>query len=330
LVAEGFLGVAAASEDASKIYLVSTKELAGGSIAGKPNLYLYEAGQPGNFTFVATLSGSDVTGDNERPSIVATAPIKHVAAVTPDGTALAFMSSASLTGYDNTDAVSSEADSEVFLYRAGPATLACVSCLGSGARPMGRNIEKEIHIFKVFWAAAQFPAAQSQLHFPHVLSDDGSRLFFESFDPLVLRDVNSQKDVYEWELLGTGNCTETAPGFTAAVGGCINLISSGESPQSSEIVDASADGRDMFFKTASSLLPQDPELIDIYDARVGGGFPLAEPAPPECEGEACQQPASPLNDPTPSSRTFVGPGNPVAKPKHHRRRHKKRHHRVSR
>ena len=138
-----------------------------------------------------------------------------------------------------------------------------------------------------------------------MLSDDGQRVFFESFDKLVTRDTNGALDVYQWEANGKGNCTEA--------GGCVQLISNGQSPQGSEFVDADPTGNNVFFSTNSSLLPQDPGLIDIYAARVGGGFPQPPPPLPPCEGEACQRPAPAPNDPTPSSASFVGPGNPAAK-----------------
>jgi hypothetical protein len=313
-IADGFQGVLGASDDATKVYFVSNEVLATGGTGGKPNLYLFEAGEPGDFSFVATLVAADADTSNGVLSATATWPIRHVSRVTPDGGAVAFMSAARLTDYDNTDANSGRADSEVYLYRVGQNAPVCVSCNPSGARPAGRDIKHETNLINSFWAAAQIPVAENQLHFPRVLSDDGTRLFFESFDPLVLRDTNSQNDVYEWEVAGVGNCSAKAPGFRPSLGGCVNLISSGESPQDSEFVDSSADGRDVFFKTASSLLPQDPGLVDVYDARAAGGFPLQEPLPPGCQGEACQTPAPAPNDPTPSSQN-VGPPNQLDCPK---------------
>jgi hypothetical protein len=148
-----------------------------------------------------------------------------------------------------------------------------------------------------------------------VISDDGTRVFFNSFDALVAEDTNGMQDVYEWEEQGTGGCQKAD--------GCISLISSGESPKDSEFIDSSPTGRDVFFTTAGSLLPQDPGLIDVYDAREGGGFPQPV-APAACEGEACQSPPSPPNPSTPASSSYNGPANVIA-PAHKKRHHKKKH-----
>ena len=67
-------------------------------------------------------------------------PIAHASYVTADGQQLIFMSNRSQTGYDNTDAVSGEALSEVYRYDATGDRLACVSCRPSGARPEGREL----------------------------------------------------------------------------------------------------------------------------------------------------------------------------------------------
>jgi hypothetical protein len=307
-VIKGFQGFVGASEDAKTIYFVSTKEVAEGATSGQRNLYRYDAEEPGSFKFVATLAESDVLTSNSTPSAAAPAPYRHTSRVTPDGNAVAFTSAATPTGYDNTDVQGGHADVEVYLYRANAdPSLVCVSCLRGGARPSGHNVDDELRSLPL-WVSGQIPAAEGQLDTSRVLSADGSRLFFESFDALSPRDTNSKKDVYEWERQGAGNCTAGAPGFDPAAGGCVNLISAGSSDQGSTIVDASPSGRDVFFKTESSLLPQDTEAVDIYDARADGGFPIAEAPPTPCSGE-CQGAASAPNGPQPASNQPQASGN---------------------
>jgi hypothetical protein len=298
-IATGFKGMLAVSENADVAYFASKDELAPGGEPGALNLYRYEAGGSPEITFLAALSELDLKGEYTP---VASLPIRHLAQGTPDGGALAFISRGSLTGYDNADAASGEPAAEVFLYRAAEDSLVCVSCNPTGARPNGQALGDIL-------AAAQIPTAENQLSFPQVLSDDGSRLFFESNDPLASRDTNGRQDVYEWEATGAGNCTESAPGYRPLREGCVNLISTGESPQGSELITASADGRDVFFKTESSLVPQDPGLVDIYDARAGGGYPPPASPPDPCLGEACQNPLGAAEFPTPASQAYAGPGN---------------------
>ncbi|MGC1164773.1 MAG: hypothetical protein WA862_01560 [Solirubrobacterales bacterium] len=318
LIAGDVLGLLGASEDLSRIYFVSEEALAPGATAGKANLYLHEVDGGGDFRYIGALSSADAQAHVNRSSAVNVEPVKHTSQVSPSGSAAAFMSAASLTGYDNIDANSGEADMEIFLYDAsangGAGRLNCVSCNPSGARPTGRQLDDEINHGLGTWAAARIPAAQSQLYAPRALAESGRRLFFESFEALVPGDSNGKVDVYEWEAPGSGDCSEAAPSYSPPNGGCLALISSGESPSDSRFVDASADGTDVFFSTASSLLPQDPGLVDIYDARVGGGYPAPPPQAAACEGEACQGPIQAPNDPTPASAAFEGPGNVRAKP----------------
>jgi len=297
-------GVVGMSEDATRVYFVSGEDLDGGGLAtaGQPNLYLYGGGA---FTLVATLANDDVESPFNPVSIE---PFRHAARVTADGEAVAFVSRNELTGQDSTDVNSGEADSQVYLWSAGDEVLRCVSCNRTGARPLGADANVHIsQIKKPFWAAALLPTTESNLYSPRVLSDDGQRIFFESFDKLVSRDTNGTLDVYQWEADGKGSCEDPE--------GCIELISNGESPQRSEFVDADPQGENVFFTTGASLVGQDPGLIDVYDARIGGGFPPPPPPLPGCEGEACQGPTSPPNDRTPSSIGFKGPGNAGPKPR---------------
>ena len=95
-----------------------------------------------------------------------------------------------------------------------------------------------------------------------------------------------------------------------ALQGCVSLISSGQGGRYVSLLGSAAEGRDVFFSTASQLGSNDNDnAIDIYDARIGGGEPPTAGRPVECEGDACSTPPSPPNDSTPSSLTFAGIGN---------------------
>ena len=323
LIATGVMeNILGASEDLSRVYFASEEASVGeqveGAVQGKPNVYL---AAEGTTRFIATLSAGGETSDVGNPyGTPIERTIFHAARVSADGTSVVFMSnslalSERTAGYDNTDAVSGRADSEVYLYDAsannGKGRLRCVSCNPSGARPTGRELEKGSNKEIGPWGAARVPVFENQLYQPRYLSDDGKRVFFDSYDALVLGDTNGKEDVYEWEMPGTGNCTTESSLYVAGSGGCLSLISSGGSPADSEFLDASPAGSDAFFLTAEGLVSQDPGLIDVYDARVDGGFPPPPAALASCEGEACQgAPVAPL-DTTPASFAFTGPGNPT-------------------
>jgi hypothetical protein len=307
LIADGSRGIAGASEDLSKVYFVSKEELGGKGEAGEANLYLRAEGAD---TFIATLTVGDPSNEfsfNGFKAITAR-PVERGTRVSSDGNTLAFVSRASLTGYDNKDAADGRNVLEIYLYDATAGQLFCASCNPSGSRPRGREFEDN---GATLLAAAQLPPAENSLFAPRALSEDGSHLFFESFEALVPRDTNGAADVYEWQRAGAEEaCREAgAELFVPQAGGCLSLISSGQSPSDSEMIDATPSGSDVFFKTASSLLPQDPGLIDVYDARVNGGLPQPPGPPAGCEGEACQGPLSPPDDPTPASGSGEYAGN---------------------
>jgi hypothetical protein len=327
LIAGQVMGLLGASDDTSRIYLVSREVRAPGALAGAPNLYLYENG---TFNFIATLSAADAVARAKQVagvnvgflSPLSVEPFRHTSKVTPSGGQVVFMSNAPLNGYDNTDANNGQPVVEVYRYAAG-GSLLCISCNPTGVQPQGRELELQQRGTGL-WAAAQIARANSQLYAPRVISDDGGRVFFESFEPLLPTDINGKADVYQWEAPGTGDCTTTAPYYSPPNGGCISLISSGQSSRDSYFVDASTDGSDVFFSTIASLVPEDEDLVDIYNARVEGGFP-PPPAPPVlCSGEACQPPASSPSEATPASSTFSGPGNQKQQQVKKKKKHKKK------
>ena len=216
------------------------------------------------------------------------------ARVSADGTKLLFTSKLPLTEYDNTDLKAKTPDAEVFLYdSSGAGSLTCVSCNPTNGRPIGPS--------SIPGSVPNGTAEGStNAYKPRALSANGRRVFFDSRDALGLADTNNSPDVYEWEAQGEGGCTRA--------GGCVNLISDGRTAGGATFIDASADGSDAFFLTAGSLVKADPGAQDLYDARVGGGFPEAS-EPLACEGDACQPLPSPPVDPT-LTTLLTGPGNP--------------------
>jgi DNA-binding beta-propeller fold protein YncE len=340
-IADDVTAVPGASDDLSYLYFVSEEALDAGATAGRENLYVRHNGAN---HFVATLAEADVIGERDGwPSVSGRHergwpldPRELGVRVTPDGRHLAFMSKLSLTGYDNTDAVDGKPDTEVFLYDAEAGRLSCVSCNPTGARPHGGITQTPLYSTgkpeqegNTEWrTAAWIPPSEHSLDTSRLLSADGNRIFFNANDALVPQDTNGHQDVYEWEDAGTGSCTTSAQSYSAQDDGCISLISTGKSSVYSEFIDASASGDDVFIRTESGIDPRDLGLMDVYDARAGGGFPLPTKVA-ACEGEACQNAPEAPNDPTPGSSSYNGPGNvseaPLVSKKHGKKHHKRRH-----
>ena len=212
-------------------------------------------------------------------------PATGTARLSADGSRLAFLASELIGEYDN------DGKAEVYLYSTAGSTLACLSCNPTGERPLGPSS----------MPGAIRNGAAIHTYKPRNLTAGGSRVYFDSFDALAPQDSNKDRDVYQWEANGTGSCTKPS--------GCVNLISNGRSEDGASFIDASADGSDVFFTTDDSLVPDDPGSVDLYDARVGGGFPLPPVVIP-CNGDACQPLPPEPEDPTPGTLLSKPEGNP--------------------
>ncbi len=355
--------VLGASEDGSSIYLVAkgvlaTNEGGDGETARPGHFNLYElhhngAGVSGEWTttFIASLSSEDSVewegGATQEGSGGLADTSFLTARVSPNGRYLAFMSDRPLTGYDNEDVSSEHAgerlDEEVFLYDSQTASLTCVSCDPTGARPVG--VLDELHSREgvgllvdrrevwgepghEHWLAGSIPgwtaeSAENALVQSRYLSNEG-RLFFDSADALVpqvtapLREEGvagkmqevGVENVYEYEPAGLSSCE-------GASGGCVALISSGTSENESALLEATPSGDDVFFITSAPLLAQDTDdAFDIYDARVcSEQSPCLTPPPPAPSGceeaDACRPASPPVQAPGGPSGTasFSGSGN---------------------
>ncbi len=324
-----------ASSDASTIYFVANGILAenavkgdceGGGAASEQRCNLYEW-HDGTVELVAVLSGEDAADWGTQDGGEAPSLAHHVGRVTGGGEWLTFMSDRSLTGYDNRDVHSGRPDEEVYLYNSTSKGLVCVSCNPTGERPNGveskyvanHHLVGGDNVWKEeVWLAANVPGwtpfRVGQAAYQSRYLDEDGRMFFNSSDNLVPGDTNGQEDVYEYEPAGVGSCQVGGEGYFPQDGGCLGLVSSGESPEESAFLDASENGNDVFFLTASKLSKRDTDTtLDVYDARVGG-VPSEESKPVECQGDACQSPVTPPESLTPSSLTSNGVGNLLASP----------------
>ena len=117
-------------------------------------------------------------------------------------------------------------------------------------------------------------------------------------------NTSLSSDVYEWRRDGVDGCSHVL--------GCLALVTSGNGGFMNILLGTDASGDDVFFATKEALVPQDAQedgtTENIYDARVGGGFP--EPARPvECKGDSCSTPAPfPLAQ-TPATLTLDSGGD---------------------
>jgi hypothetical protein len=175
--------------------------------------------------------------------------------VTPSGKYAVFPSTLPLTGYENVDHL------EVYRYNAQSGTADCSSCKPTGEQAAGD---------------ASLPPNGLGL------TNDG-RVFFNSTEALVDRDLNQKKDAYEWKP-GEG----------------IELISTGAAALGASLLGVTADGTDAYFFTREKLAAEDENgsRVKIYDARAFGGFPYSPPPIPckasdECHGAGSPTPAAP-------------------------------------
>ncbi len=136
---------------------------------------------------------------------------------------------------------------------------------------------------------------------PRYLTNQG-RLFFDSSERLSPQDTNGGvEDVYEAEPEGVGSC--------GRANGCVSLISPGTGSVDSNFLAMDENGENVFYTSREQLVKQDTDgLIDVYDARVGGGF-ASESEAPECHGEACQPTISPLTAFSSGTSGFLDAGN---------------------
>lgn len=247
------------SGDGSRIYFTSVFNLLPDAVFGARNFYVSDRG---TIRFI----GSDSTGGGLERLITGDEQFRP-AVVTPDGGHIVFAVTTRLTSFDNAGY------REVYVYDVAGGRTTCLSCDPAGQRPSGSRVTGDATLSSIIQYDLDTPS-YSEEQAP-TISADGETVVFESSDQLVPGDTNATKDVYEYR------------------DGRLSLVTSGRSSRDSYLIGMGGDGRDVFFATSQSLVPSDVDggNVDIYDARIGGGFPdTSVPPPSPCLGDACQGP----------------------------------------
>lgn len=286
------MGVIQASPDGSTVAFVSTAALTPGSEPAPSksmNLYLWRNGQ------LHRIFKTDVNS-----SMGSSWSARSLFSLSRNGRYLSFTdNSASLASKYGTDTVSlacaepkaptvALSCDEAYVYDAdangGLGTLECASCVEGVASGGNGDPSSSNSGFNRY----NNHAAQS-------VSNNG-RVFFttyESFDP---SDKNGLPDAYEFHA------------------GEHRLVSTGAEGKTARFVDASEDGKTIFFTTTDAIVPQDSDrVLDLYMTREGAGFPYTPPAEtPPCLGlETCHGGIPGIMPgPNPSTATFHGRPNP--------------------
>jgi hypothetical protein len=305
------------SDDGTHVYFLSYTAVADtGAQPGQPNLYLWTDGDE-QTRFIATVSPADLEAEG-RPALnnwtnqvvtpektIGQGPGANSSRTTPDGEVLVFESRAQLSSYENQE------HDEIYRYDSDSGNLSCISCNPSGAPAAADARLEALREFNIEHGGESMVV--------HSLSVDGSRIFFETSERLINRDVDGVNDIYEWQA-GTGDAG-------------LSLISSGQSryyanpgvplnfQEPNVMFAVTPSGNDVIFRTTDQLLPSAPGSgsTALYDARVNGGF--AGPPLSSCESLTCEGIGSGAVLVNPKSNTFHGKGN--VKRRHHRCRHAK-------
>jgi hypothetical protein len=301
----GAKGVLASNESVNGETARQIPRLSGYTLDKEANLYVLHNGVT---TFLTVYRGERFGNNifNEEMSDLSRGPNFRTASVSSDGRTMMFESDQQLLpNYEGSGV-------ELYVYDASTERIVCASCdptgapqhsSGEGLLPASGGAGGEIGR-KIGWPS--YGALRS-------MSASGARIFFDSEAALVPQDTNGLRDVYEWERPASGSepnntCSKSSASYSEINGGCVYLLSGGQTRDASYFVDADVEGNNVFFDSRGRLVPQaEDENIALYDARVGGGFLELKTS---CTGTGCQgvPPAPPIFA-TPASVTYEGVGN---------------------
>ena len=286
------LGVAGLAQDGAHLYFVSKSvlgtagenEFSKSPQAEQPNLYVYDATTE-KMGFIATLSSSD-RSDWRREFE------RSIQVSGNEGQFLLFASSKfGLTPDDET------ATNQLFEYDASTGELVRLTKGENGYEDNGNNVTSGV-IASSVETVAQVTDFQSGVNSLSI-SGDGRTVFFLTKSQLSPRAMSAQQ--------GCRNLYEFHSGGPISQG-VVSLVSDGRDTQLYKgefcgplLQGIDSTGGNVLFTTDDPLVPGDVDGAqrDIYDARVGGGFPVSPGdatgvcGPGECEGASGSAPALP-------------------------------------
>jgi hypothetical protein len=284
LVAPDVTGVAAVAQDGGRVYFRSTAVLVAGANANGEAA----SGVPGEKLYVDNAT--------ERPGapwleFVSSGEDTSAFDATADGEFLIFTTATDLKGTDDTSSVA-----QLFEYDAVTGAVARVS---SGQRsPGGYECPASGTVMEGYDCDGNTTVSEDTPHgVKHAVDSvsEAGTVVFTSELPLTPGAVQG-RPFFNSEGNTVLARTENVYEFSA---GQVYLISAGDeaSPpyflpgngeRTTRLAGIDGSGRDVFFESADSLVPQDSgSQASWYDARVGGGFP-GPVVGAGCSGEGCQ------------------------------------------
>jgi hypothetical protein len=221
------------------------------------------------------------------------------AQATPDGRYLVFDTYAHLITTGPEAELSEDEAQQVYRYDSQTGQLVRVS-VGEPSFPASKNGNTPGMSATIAPPDNKVDGAYASINdWGRAISASGSTIVFSTPEQLQANDTNtalkpecSEKtgargcNVYEWHECTSGTCED-------AMHGEVNMLSPGNDAESAQtdagVMGMSESGSDVFLLTRTSLVGQDTdELVDLYDVRVGGGFPAPKVSAVACQGEACQ------------------------------------------
>lgn len=277
-------GVIRMTQDGQTIAFGSNDALTEGAVAERPNLYVW---RNGDLKLAAVLDSTESSGASIAFSMRTLSDNGRYLAFTDDSASLAEAFGQATTS-PNCPLPFVGGDGpcdQVYVYDADSEELQCASCLPDGAPPAGDAGDP---------LASNSGYVRMDSHQMQTVADDGT-VFFTSKDGLLPSDKNELEDVYAYH------------------DGELRLLSRATQGHFSRFIEATPDGKTVFFETDDPISPTDTDrAVDIYMTRAGAGFPYTPPPTiVPCEGaESCRDGVAPKpGSPSPGSASFSGRGN---------------------